>query len=172
VVFSGPGTARTRVACACAVGLLLLGAVPARAETPTSVVIATGQYGMRKEIPHTLGIEFQVRPPWQWSSLRPTVGLLTTANGGAFFFSGIQAEIPLPAGLQLSPGFAPGVLLSNGQGDLGSPVEFRSSLELSWSPGDAVRMGIAFSHISNARLGEHNPGVESLMLSFHFPGQR
>jgi len=169
-VFKGPRTARRRVACACAVASLLLVRVPVRADVPASVVIATGQYGMRKEIPHALGIELQVRPPWRWSLVRPTVGLLTTANGGAFLFSGVQVEIPLPLRLHLSPGFAPGVVLANGQGNLGSPIEFRSSLELSWSPGDPLRMGVSFSHISNARLGDRNPGVEALMLSFAFPG--
>jgi Lipid A 3-O-deacylase (PagL) len=167
-----PGPASRRIPCAWAAGLLLLAPAALRAEpTETSVVIATGQYGMRKEIPHSLGIELQIRPPWHWSLVRPTFGLLTSANGGAYVFSGLVVEIPLPAGFELTPGFAPGVVLASSGGDLGYPVEFRSSLEVSWSPGPAMRLGLAFSHISNAHLGDRNPGVETLMLSFVFPGR-
>jgi hypothetical protein len=32
-----------------------------------------------------------------------------------------------------------------------------------------VRIGVAFSHISNARLGTSNPGVEVLTLRLAFP---
>jgi len=168
----GPGLASHRIACACAASLLLLVPASLRAEpAEASMVIATGQYGMRKEIPHSLGIDMEIRPPWRWSLVRPTIGLLTSANGGAYVFSGLVVQISLPAGFQLTPGFAPGVVLASGGGDLGYPIEFRSSLELSLSLGDAMRVGLVFSHISNARLGEHNPGVETLMLSFDFPGR-
>jgi len=167
-----PGPASRRIPCACAAGLLLLAPAALRAEPAgASVVVATGQYGMRKEIPHSLGIELQIRPPWHWSLVRPTFGLLTSANGGAYVFSGLVVEIPLPVGFELTPGFAPGVVLASSGGDLGYPIEFRSSLEVSWSPGPAMRVGLAFSHISNAHLGERNPGVETLMLSFVFPGR-
>jgi hypothetical protein len=33
-------------------------------------------------------------------------------------------------------------------------------------------MGLTFSHISNARLGDHNPGVEVLTFSLSFPRRR
>lgn len=170
-MFPALGPAAHRIACASAVALLAGAAGPARAD-PALVVVSTGQYGMRKEIPHALGVGLEVRPPWQWTVIRPTVGLLTTAYGGAYLYSGIIADIPLPLDLALVPGFAPGVLVSTGQGDLGFPIEFRSSLELAWAPSRALRLGISGSHISNARLGNHNPGVETLMFTVAFPGRR
>src|SRR5690349_9120974 len=83
-VFSGSRAVTHRIACACAVALLGWAAAPVRADTPALVVISTGQYGMRREIPHALGLGLEVRPPWQWMVIRPAVGLLTTANGGAY----------------------------------------------------------------------------------------
>src|SRR5262249_29553677 len=128
---------------------MLLGPVSARAE-PASISIATGQYGFRKEVPHGLGIELQVRPPWYWSLIRPTVGVLTNSNGGTYLFTGFVVEVPLPLGLQLSPGFAPGVMLATGNsGHLGFPIEFRSSIELSHAISDTTRIGLSFMHISN-----------------------
>jgi hypothetical protein len=151
---------------------LLLAAFGASAEGVTSFAISTGQLGMRKEIPHAVGIDVQVRPPWHWYVVRPVAGVLTSSNGGAYVYSGIAFELPLPAGFQLTPGFAPGVVIASGGRDLGSPIEFRSSIELSFAPVDRVRLGIGFSHISNARLADHNPGVELLTFGIAIPAGR
>jgi len=151
---------------------LLLAAFGASGEVGTSVAVSTGQLGMRKEIPHALGIDVQLRPPWHWYLVRPVAGVLTSSNGGAYVYSGIAIEIPLPAGFQLTPGFAPGVVLASGGRDLGSPIEFRSSIELSFAPAEPVRLGVGFSHISNAGLTQHNPGVELLTFSVAIPAGR
>jgi len=162
------GMPEHRVAGALAAALIMLGSTSAPGE-PVSFVLSTGQYGLRKEIPHAPGIEMEVRPPWRWTVFRPVAGLLTTTRGTAFLYSGVAIEIPLPGGLRLTPGFAPGVLLARGDGDLGSWLEFRSSLELSIAPLEAVRFGIGFSHISNAHLADHNPGVEVLTVKIAVP---
>ncbi len=158
-----------RISGACAAGLLLLGSMAAQADSIPSFGIASGQYGFRNEIPHSLGIDLQVRAPWSWKLFRPVAGLLVNSTGGAYLYSGIVLDVPLPGRVHLTPGFAPGVILSRGDGDLGSRVEFRSSLEVSYSPVDALRIAVAFSHISNARLTQHNPGVEVLTLGVVFP---
>jgi hypothetical protein len=36
---------------------------------------------------------------------------------------------------------------------------------VAFSPAKAVRLGVGFSHISNAGLTKRNPGVEVLMFS-------
>jgi len=144
--------------------VMALASIGARgAELPT-VVVSTGQLGMRKEIAHALAIDVQVRPPWQWNLLLPVAGVLTSSKGGAYLYTGVAAEIPLGGSVLLSPCFAPGVVLASADRDLGYPIEFRSALELSASI-LSVRMGLSVSHISNARLGSHNPGVEVLTFS-------
>jgi hypothetical protein len=161
-----------RFTCAGAAALLLLFASPAaRAEPVTSFAIATGQYGMRKEVPHSLGIELQLRTPWRWNLIRPIAGLLTSGGGDAYLYTGFMIEFELPLGLQLCPGFAPGIALARTGSDLGNAIEFRSSLELSVAVGERLRAGLAFSHISNARLGDRNPGVEVLVLGIAFPAE-
>jgi hypothetical protein len=158
-----------RLTSACAAGLLLLAPAAARSDEVTSLAVSTGQYGMRKEIPHSMGLELQVRTPWRWHVIRPVAGILTSSQGAAFVYSGVAFELDLPAGVRLTPGFAPGVVLSKGEGDLGSLVDFRSSLELSIAAWQRLRIGVAFSHISNGRLGERNPGVEVLEVGISFP---
>jgi hypothetical protein len=137
----------------------------------TSFAIATGQFGMRKEVPHALGLELQIRTPWRWNLFRPIAGVLTSSGGDAYLYSGFVIEVDLPLGLQLSPGFAPGIALAKTDANLGSAIEFRSSVELSLLVGERMRVGLAFSHISNARLGDRNPGVEVLVLGISFPAQ-
>ena len=147
--------------------LVLAGAAAARSD-PGAVAFAAGEYGMRKEIPHSVGMELELRGPWHWSVIRPVAGLLTTTGGAAYVYTGIAFEIPLVRSLRLTPAFAPGLVLAPGDGDLGHVVEFRSSLELSVAPDRMVRVGLGFSHISNAKLGTRNPGVEVLTLRLAF----
>jgi hypothetical protein len=151
--------------------VLALVSVAARGEESPTVVISTGQLGMRKEIPHALAIDVQVRPPLRWSIVRPVVGVLTSSKGGAYVYSGVAAEFPIGSGFEISPGFAPGLVLSSADRNLGYPIEFRSSIELSAAV-RSTRIGLTFSHISNARLGSHNPGVEVLTFSVSFPAVR
>ena len=159
-----------RLIRACA-ACLVLASFGAGAQPATSIVLSTGQYGMRKEVPHSIGFDLQVRTPWRWTVFRPLAGVLTSSGGGTFLYSGVVADIDLPLGLRLSPAFAPAIALARADGDLGFPVEFRSSLELSAALGDRMRLGVGFSHISNAKLGDRNPGVETLMLVFGFPAR-
>ncbi|HEY6909172.1 MAG TPA: acyloxyacyl hydrolase [Myxococcales bacterium] len=149
--------------------LLLLAPFRASGEDLLSFAVSTGQLGLRKEIPHALGIDVQVRSPWRWKLIRPLAGVLTSSSGGAYVYSGIVVDIPLPGGLRLSPGFAPGVVLAKGDRELGSPIEFRSSLEISLAPSERLRLGLGLTHISNARLSQHNPGMELLTFSLAIP---
>jgi hypothetical protein len=152
--------------------LLLLAPFAARADAIPTVSIATGQLGMRKEIPHALAIDVQVAGPWRWTVLRPVGGVLTSSKGGAYVYSGIAAEIPVTGSLQLRPGFAPGIVLANADRELGSRIEFRSSMELSIAPVESMRLGLALSHISNAGFGYRNPGVEILTFNIAFRPRR
>ncbi len=147
--------------------VLLLAASPALAGG-TSVGLSSGQYGLRAGLPHEVGVQVEVRPPWQWGPLRPVVGALAGSSGGGYLFTGLVLELPLPGGVQVSPGLGSGIVLSQGQRDLGSPIEFRSSIELSRELVPPVRLVISFSHLSNGGLSHHNPGVETMMLGFEF----
>ena len=51
-------------------------------------------------------------------------------------------------------------------------LEFRSQIELATRFDDRSRLGLAFSHISNASVGERNPGTEILTLTYMVPVER
>ena len=52
---------------------------------------------------------------------------------------------------------------------LGNNIEFRTTFELSYQLENQNRIGLSFGHISNANLGDKNPGVEILSLSYQVP---
>ena len=58
----------------------------------------------------------------------------------------------------------------NGSGkNLGHNIEFRTSFEISYKLKNNNRIGLSLSHISNANLGDKNPGVEILSFSYQIP---
>ena len=48
-------------------------------------------------------------------------------------------------------------------------LEFRSQAELSYIFDDKARLGVAVSHLSNAGIGDRNPGTEVLSLYYMVP---
>ena len=56
---------------------------------------------------------------------------------------------------------------SQGDGkDLGHPLEFKSEVQLSMDLGDTTNFGMSYNHVSNASLGDKNPGANSYMFNF------
>ena len=97
--------------------------------------------------------------------LSPITGFMMTADSASYFYTGVQAEYKIGK-LNLTPSFSPG-LYSMGDGkDLGSPLEFKSELQLSIDLLPGTKLGYSHSHLSNANLGDTNPGADSYMFNF------
>ena len=97
-------------------------------------------------------------------------GVMVTAEGGSFLYSGIGWDILIgKSRLVLIPGFAPGIYVDGGGKKLGFPIEFRSSIGLAYQFPSQNRIGMQYYHLSNASMGQRNPGVEVLMCYFAVP---
>ena len=97
--------------------------------------------------------------------LSPVTGFMMTADSASYFYTGVQAEYKIGK-LNLTPSFSPG-LYSMGDGkDLGSPLEFKSELQLSVDLLPGTKLGYSQSHLSNAGLDDKNPGADSYMFNF------
>ena len=95
----------------------------------------------------------------------PITGFMITEDSTSYFYTGIQAEYKIGK-LNLIPSFSPG-LYSMGDGkDLGSPLEFKSEVQVSVDLLPGTKLGYSQSHISNGDLGEKNPGADSYMFNF------
>jgi len=95
-------------------------------------------------------------------ALVPAFGLVGTSKDAVFAYAGLRTDLDVTQRWRLTPGFAVGAYDRSGDIDLGGPVEFRSSLDVSRAVGDTMRIGLTIYHISNARLYDRNPGVNAL----------
>ena len=99
-------------------------------------------------------------------SLKPFYGAMINGDDGKYFYSGLRKDIVLSDKTYLTPSFAIGYYDQGKSKDLGYDLEFRSQLEISYKLESMNRIAISVNHISNASLGEQNPGVESMVISF------
>ena len=98
-------------------------------------------------------------------TLKPVTGFMFTADSAAYLYTGVQAEYNLGK-LNLTPSFTPGIYEQGDGKDLGHLVEFKSELQLSLDLSPNSEFGFSYNHISNASLGEKNPGANSYMFNF------
>ncbi len=101
--------------------------------------------------------------------LSPITGGFFTEKSALYLYSGVQAEYELGF-LTITPSFAPGYYNYGSGKDLGYPLEFKSEIQMSFNLSDTSHLGMSYNHISNASLGDKNPGANSYMLNFlkHF----
>ncbi len=97
--------------------------------------------------------------------LSPITGGFLTENGALYLYTGAQAEYDLGL-FTITPSFAPGYYNSGDGKDLGSALEFKSEIQMSLNLSDSTEFGVSYNHISNASLGDKNPGANSYMLNF------
>ena len=98
-------------------------------------------------------------------NISPITGALFTSDNAGYIYTGVQAQYKVGA-LNVVPSFTPG-LYSEGDGkDLGHIVEFKSEIQLSVDLLKNSHLGFSYNHISNASLGDKNPGANSYMFNF------
>ena len=97
--------------------------------------------------------------------LSPITGGFLTENNAFYLYTGAQAEYDLGL-ITITPSFAPGYYNSGDGKDLGSALEFKSEIQMSLNLSDSTEFGMSYNHISNASLGDKNPGANSYMFNF------
>ena len=97
--------------------------------------------------------------------LSPITGGFITEKNAFYLYSGVQAEYELGP-LVITPSFAPGYYSYGDGKDLGHPLEFKSEVQVSLDLSESTQFGMSYNHISNASLGDKNPGANSYMFNF------
>ena len=97
--------------------------------------------------------------------LCPITGGFLTENNAFYLYTGAQAEYDLGL-FTITPSFAPGYYNSGDGKDLGSALEFKSEIQMSLNLSNSTEFGMSYNHISNASLGDKNPGANSYMINF------
>jgi hypothetical protein len=77
----------------------------------------------------------------QWNGLRPTVGASYNFDGALYGYAGAYWDLPLhTAPFVITPGIQVGGYSRGGSKDLGSGIEFRDTLEVSYQFPDKQRL--------------------------------
>ena len=78
-------------------------------------------------------------------------------------------DVLLTDNIAFSLSSGPGYYEDGDGKDLGYDLEFRSQAEIAYVMEDRSRIALAISHLSNAGLGDTNPGVEVVSLYYMLP---
>ena len=65
-----------------------------------------------------------------------------------------------------TPSFAHGLYHKGDGKDLGHVIEFKSEIQFSYNSSENSKIGISYNHVSNASIGDKNPGANSYMFNF------
>ena len=98
-------------------------------------------------------------------NLSPITGGMITADNASYVYTGVQAQYKLGA-INFTPSFTPGLYFEGDGKDLGHVIEFKSELQFSFNIFQNSELGLSYNHISNASLGDKNPGANSYMFNF------
>ena len=98
-------------------------------------------------------------------NISPITGALITSDNAGYIYTGVQAQYKIGA-LNITPSFTPGLYLEGDGKDLGHVIEFKSEVQLSLDLSENSEFGFSYNHISNASLGDKNPGANSYMFNF------
>jgi len=151
--------------------VLLSASCPAQSassdKTPAYVVVGGGVAGVVDHDKTGFGtIELQpalrVGPFGTWVALQ-------AGDRDCFLGTGLLFNWYVTDRLFITPSFGAGIYAEHNGTDLGYPLEFRSGLECGYDFKEAGRISIGFWHLSNAGLGDRNPGTELVALRYALP---
>ena len=137
-------------------------------ETELNVFTGMFDFSDHKQASGLFGLQHQNDKLYRHSFLgkiSPITGGFLTEKNAFYLYSGVQWEYNLGL-LTITPSFAPGYYNSGNGKDLGSALEFKSEVQVSFNLSDSAELGMSYNHISNASLGDKNPGANSYMINF------
>ena len=99
-------------------------------------------------------------------NVSPITGGFITENSAAYVYTGVEWNYDMGSKMTFTPSFAPGLYRQGDGKDLGHVLEFKTEVQASYSISNSTSFGMSYNHISNASLGDKNPGANSYMFNF------
>lgn len=114
-----------------------------------------------------VGLELRSEPLFGAGIFSLRAAAAAEADLDADLWAGAGPVLTLGRGAwRLGGSVMPGLYAQGSGNDLGSAFEVRSQVFLDRAIAAGARLGVTFSHKSNASLAEDNPGVETLMITY------
>ena len=98
-------------------------------------------------------------------NISPITGGFVTENSAIYVYTGFEWNVDMGS-FTFTPSFAPGLYHEGGGKDLGHVLEFKSEVQVSFDQSQSSKLGFSYNHVSNASLGDKNPGANSYMFNF------
>jgi len=96
----------------------------------------------------------------------PITGGFITENSAAYLYTGVEWNYDMGGKITFTPSFTPGLYSAGDGKDLGHILEFKTEIQASYAISEDSRFGMSYNHISNASLGDKNPGANSYMVNY------
>ncbi len=142
---------------------------PAMADDPDFIVVGGGWYDFNDD-QDAFDFRLEYRSGYKaLGFLKPWAGIEATTEQAVYGAVGVLTDIYFGRRWVFTPSFGAGLYADGNGKDLGHTIEFRSQLEFGYRFDDRSRVSLAVSHISNAGLGDSNPGTEIATIYYHVP---
>ena len=157
-----------KVILAVALGAFILPANSEEKNTEYSFYSGKFDFSDEGKVTSVIGIQHQneeLNRDTFLGNLSPITGAMFMQNSASYIYTGVQAQYKFGK-LNFNPSFTPGLYGQGNGKDLGSVVEFKTELQLTLDMFENSEFGLKYNHISNANLGDKNPGANSYMFNF------
>lgn len=141
---------------------------PAMAQDPAFLTYGAGAFDFNDDDSTGL-LSFEYLSNGRMWVFQPILGVFATFEGSFYAYAGLGLDMFFGSRIVVTPSLAAGLYLEGGGKDLGSVLEFRSSIQVAYRFDDRSRLGIQFHHLSNAGIDDKNPGANSLLLTYSLP---
>ena len=98
-------------------------------------------------------------------NISPITGGFVTENSAIYVYTGFEWNVDMGS-FTFTPSFAPGLYHEGDGKDLGHVLEFKSEVQVSFDLSQSSKLGFSYNHVSNASIGDKNPGANSYMFNF------
>jgi lipid A 3-O-deacylase len=117
-----------------------------------------------------VGVEYRLRSftLWKKVELTPAFGISLTEKDSTYVYSGLRYDWWMSERWVFTPHLSIGIYDKADGKDLGGPVELRTGVDLALRVGESSRFGLSYYHLSNSRIYENNPGIETVLLVWSF----
>jgi len=133
-------------------------------ENETDAYALTTKYIQDKKI--NIGVINELKPIYELSFYYDDQNK-NKQGYGTYISSGLSKKMNLTNSIFLLPSFSAGFYQEFDEGkDMGYPLEFKSEVELNFKIFNSSIIGVSYSHISNADIGDKNPGSDNILFNF------
>lgn len=177
VIFAIGKRATKGLAAAAALAALLLAAAPASAQVTTEpqagdpdfLSFGVGAFDVIAGDKSSAAFQLEYASQKRLWFFHPIAGLMLNSDVGGDAYAGVAVDLFFGNRFVVTPSFSPSFYWRGSGKNLGSPIEFRSSIGAAYRFDDRSRLGFEFYHLSNAGIDERNPGTEVLLFKYSLP---